>query len=127
MNMGSLDIFLTVAALVAGVMLLTGHGDVFMKGGNASERKKLYDEKKVQKATGIAGYTLINNSYGFQIVTHTPFLGVAELYNSTTGSATLKRVIDRDLPRRNIADTTIGMELKRQIDDLKFLLQNDDN
>ena len=51
MNMGSLDIFLTVAALVAGVMLLTGHGDVFMKGGNASERKKLYDEKKVQKAT----------------------------------------------------------------------------
>ena len=54
MNMGSLDIFLTVAALVAGVMLLTGHGDVFMKGGNASERKKLYDEKKVQKATGIA-------------------------------------------------------------------------
>ena len=54
MNMGSLDIFLTVAALVVGVMLLTGHGDVFMKGGNASERKKLYDEKKVQKATGIA-------------------------------------------------------------------------
>lgn len=54
MNMGSLDIFLTVAALAAGVMLLTGHGDVFMKGGNASERKKLYDEKKVQKATGIA-------------------------------------------------------------------------
>ena len=52
---------------------------------------------------------------------------MAELYNSTTGSATLKRVIDRDLPRRNIADTTIGMELKRQIDDLKFLLQNDDN
>ena len=54
MNMGSLDIFLTVAALVVGVMLLTGHGDVFMKGGNASERKKIYDEKKVQKATGIA-------------------------------------------------------------------------
>lgn len=54
MNMGSLDIFLTVAAFVVGVMLLTGHGDVFMKGGNASERKKLYDEKKVQKATGIA-------------------------------------------------------------------------
>lgn len=54
MNMGSLDIFLTVAALVIGVMLLTGHGDVFMKGGNAAERKKLYDEKKVQKATGIA-------------------------------------------------------------------------
>ena len=54
MNLGSLDIFLTVAALVIGVMLLTGHGDIFMKGGNAEERKKLYDEKKVQKATGIA-------------------------------------------------------------------------
>ncbi len=104
-----------------------GNGESPIKGGGQILVIDGGLSKAYQKATGIAGYTLINNSYGFQIVTHTPFLGVAELYNSTTGSATLKRVIDRDLPRRNIADTTIGMELKRQIDDLKFLLQNDDN
>ncbi len=100
-----------------------GNGESPIKGGGQILVIDGGLSKAYQKATGIAGYTLINNSYGFQIVTHTPFLGVAELYNSTTGSATLKRVIDRDLPRRNIADTTIGMELKRQIDDLKFLLQ----
>ena len=51
--MQSLDIFLTVAALIMGVMLLTGHGDILMRGGNANERKKIYDEAKVQKATGV--------------------------------------------------------------------------
>ena len=49
MNMDSFDMILTIAALVMGVMLLTGHGDVLMKGGNAAERKKLYDDKKVQE------------------------------------------------------------------------------
>lgn len=53
MNMGSLDLILTVAALVMGVLLLSGHGEFLMKGGNAAERKKLYDEQKVQKAAGV--------------------------------------------------------------------------
>ena len=35
-------------------MLLTGHGSVFMKGGNAEVRKRLYDEKKMEKGCGIA-------------------------------------------------------------------------
>ncbi|KRN20360.1 fructose-1,6-bisphosphatase [Pediococcus claussenii] len=80
--------------------------------------------KAYRKETGIAGYTLINNSFGFQIVTHMPFKGVEDLYKSKTQSTSLKRIIDRDLPRRKIADTTIGTELKGQIDDLKYLLEN---
>ena len=52
MNMDSFDMILTIAALVMGVMLLTGHGDILMKGGNAAERKKLYDDKKVQLVSG---------------------------------------------------------------------------
>ena len=51
--MDSFDMILTIAALVMGVMLLTGHGDVLMKGGNAAERKKLYDDKKVQLVSGV--------------------------------------------------------------------------
>lgn len=50
--MDYLDLILTVAALVIGVMLLTGHGSVFMKGGNAEIRRKLYDEKKMEKGCG---------------------------------------------------------------------------
>ena len=52
--MDYLDLILTVAALVIGVMLLTGHGSVFMKGGNAEIRRKLYDEKKMEKGCGAA-------------------------------------------------------------------------
>lgn len=48
-NMDSLDLILTVAAFIVGIMLLTGHGDIFMKGGNADVRKKLYDEKRWQR------------------------------------------------------------------------------
>ena len=36
MNMDSFDMILTIAALVMGDMILTGHGDILMKGGNAA-------------------------------------------------------------------------------------------
>ena len=54
MNMDSLSLILTVAAFIVGIMLLTGHGEIFMKGGNADVRKKLYDEKKMEKGCGWA-------------------------------------------------------------------------
>lgn len=47
------DIVITAIALIAGVLLLTGHGDFLMKGGNADVRKKTYDETKMQKASGV--------------------------------------------------------------------------
>lgn len=76
MNMDSFDMILTVIALAAGVMLLTGHGDILMKGGNAAERKKIYDEKKVQKVTGAAmiffgiltGLDMVIKSYVYDIL-----------------------------------------------------------
>ena len=52
--MNSLDIIITVGALIIGVMLLTGHGDAFMKGGNDIFRKKTYDDAKTSRAYGIA-------------------------------------------------------------------------
>ena len=53
MNMDSFDMILTVAALVMGVMLLAGRGDILLKGGNADARKKIYDEKKLQRVYGV--------------------------------------------------------------------------
>lgn len=49
-----LDMILTVGAIVIGIMILTGHGDIFMKGGDAVKREKLYDKNKMDKASGIA-------------------------------------------------------------------------
>ena len=52
MNFDSLNIILTIAAFIVGIMLLTGHGDIFLKGGNSDISKKLYDEEKM--ASGVA-------------------------------------------------------------------------
>ncbi len=76
MNMDSFDMILTVAALVMGVMLLTGHGDILMKGGNAAERKRLYDEKKIQLISGVTllifgvltGLDMLIKSYVYDII-----------------------------------------------------------
>ena len=74
--MDSFDLILTVAALVLGVMLLTGHGDILMKGGNAAERKRLYDEKKIQLISGVTllifgvltGLDMLIKSYVYDII-----------------------------------------------------------
>ena len=74
--MDSFDLILTVAALVMGVMLLTGHGDILMIGGNAAERKRLYDEKKIQLISGVTllifgvltGLDMLIKSYVYDII-----------------------------------------------------------
>ena len=74
--MDSFDLILSVAALVMGVMLLTGHGDILMKGGNAAERKRLYDEKKIQLISGVTllifgvltGLEMLIKSYVYDII-----------------------------------------------------------
>ena len=74
--MDSFDMILTIAALVMGVMLLTGHGDILMKGGNAAERKRLYDEKKIQLISGVTllifgvltGLDMLIKSYVYDII-----------------------------------------------------------
>ena len=48
------DFILAGAAIIVGIMLLTGHGDIFMKGGNTQLRKAKYDEKKMTKCSGVA-------------------------------------------------------------------------
>ena len=39
----SFSYILAIAALVIGIMILTGHGSVFMKGGNTQARAQKYD------------------------------------------------------------------------------------
>ena len=48
------DFILAGAALIVGIMLLTGHGDIFLKGGNTQLRQAKYDEKKMSKGSGVA-------------------------------------------------------------------------
>ncbi len=75
-----------------------------------------------QKSTGIAGYSLLNNSYGFLIVTHQPFDSVENLFEQQHDDTSLKEIIDDKLERKLIKDTTIGVSIQDQIDDLQDLL-----
>lgn len=42
----SFDFILAGIALIVGIMLLTGHGDIFLKGGNTNFAKKSMMRKK---------------------------------------------------------------------------------
>lgn len=75
-----------------------------------------------QKSTGIAGYSLLNNSYGFLIVTHQPFDSVENLFDQQHDDTSLKEIIDNKMERKLIKDTTIGVSIQDQIDDLQELL-----
>lgn len=78
--------------------------------------------KAYQKETGIAGYTLIFNSYGLLLVAHEPFesteSAIAKEKDIHSETMIVKRVRERLL----VGDTDTGEELKRQVKDLERLL-----
>lgn len=92
-----------------------GNGHLFVIDGGLS--------KAYQKQTGIAGYSLLNNSYGFQIVTHQPFISTDYLFNQQTDMTAIKRVVDKVAKRTLIKDTTIGQEIQVKKQKLQSQLQ----
>lgn len=80
--------------------------------------------KPYQKTTGIAGYTLIYNSYGMQLVAHQPFLSKEAAIENFTDIVSAKRVVDRVLKRKKVKDTNIGHQLQYEIDLLEEQLKH---
>ena len=78
--------------------------------------------KPYQKTTGIAGYTLLYNSYGMQLVAHKPFSSIEDVILQNDDIASIKRIVDRPVERKYVRDTTIGASLQEQINDLNKLL-----
>lgn len=78
--------------------------------------------KAYQKETGIAGYTLIYNSYGLQLVSHESFGSTQEAIENEKDILTLKTVLEHSAKRKTIADTDVGKEITEQIEDLKKLV-----
>ncbi|MFS9108858.1 fructose-1,6-bisphosphatase [Streptococcus australis] len=75
-----------------------------------------------QKKTGTAGYSLLNNSYGFQLLTHQPFQDIQKVVDSPFEQTSLKRVIEDLEDRTLIQSTTIGQNLLEQQQELIQLL-----
>ena len=78
--------------------------------------------KAYQSKTGIAGYTLIYNSYGLRLVSHEPFESkeMAIAKESDIHSETM--IVERVFRRRRVADTDAGKEIEETIIDLSNLL-----
>lgn len=74
------------------------------------------------KETGIAGYTLVYHSRGFQLVQHEPFTSTEEAIKKGTDIISTTQIVELNQHRLRVADTDKGRELSAQVDDLKELL-----
>lgn len=74
------------------------------------------------KETGIAGYTLVYHSRGFQLVQHEPFTSAQDAVVRGTDIKSTMQIVETSGHRMLVADTDRGTELKQQINDLKELL-----
>ena len=74
------------------------------------------------KETGIAGYTLVYHSRGFQLVQHEPFTSQQDAILRGTDIKSTTQIVEMSTHRMLVADTDKGTELRAQISDLKDLL-----
>ncbi|MBC2254916.1 fructose-1,6-bisphosphatase [Listeria ivanovii] len=78
--------------------------------------------KAYHKKTKLAGYTLLFNSYGLQLVSHQPFTTKEDAVKNETDILSTRQVIEMEINRKRVKDTDIGQQLHTQAEDLKKLL-----
>ena len=72
--------------------------------------------------TGIAGYTLVYHSRGFQLVQHEPFTSMQKAIEEGQDIKSSTQIVELSSQRMMVKDTDKGRELVTQINDLKKLL-----
>lgn len=78
--------------------------------------------KAYQPKTGIAGYTLIYNSYGLVLAAHEPFESVEKAVQDGSDIVSHTVLVQQVVRRKTVAGTDIGKSLKESIHDLEELL-----
>ncbi len=78
--------------------------------------------KAYHKKQNLAGYTLLFNSYGLQLVSHQPFTTKEDAIKNETDILSTRQVIEMEINRKRVKDTDIGKQLNTQAEDLKKLL-----
>ncbi len=79
--------------------------------------------KAYQSTTGIAGYTLLYNSYGMQLVAHKQFHSKKDVLMNGTDVLSVKRLVDEELERKKVLETNVGEELLQEVYILNNLLE----
>lgn len=77
--------------------------------------------KAYQSTTGIAGYTLLYNSYGMQLVAHQLFNSKEEVLTQETDVLSVKRLVNEELERKKVRETNIGEKISWEISSLHSL------
>lgn len=80
--------------------------------------------KAYQSTTGIAGYTLLYNSFGMQLVAHQHFNSKKHVLLNGADELSIRRVVDKELKRKKIRDTNTGEEIQEKINILKELMHD---
>jgi len=78
--------------------------------------------KAYQGVTGIAGYTLIDNSYGLLIAAHEPFESQKAAIELEKDIISELKVLETSKERKRVKDTDIGKTLLNEVHDLEKLL-----
>ena len=78
--------------------------------------------KAYHPETGIAGYTLVYHSRGFQLVQHEPFLSTDQAIKEGKDIRSTTIVVELNSHRQMVKDTDKGADLQQQIHDLEKLL-----
>ncbi len=78
--------------------------------------------KAYHDTTGIAGYTLVYHSRGFQLVQHAPFTSTENAIINGTDIQSTTQIVEMMGHRAMVNDTDKGAELREQIADLEKLL-----
>ena len=109
--------------------IINGHVPVRVAGGEspikAEGRLMVIDgglSKAYHHTTGIAGYTLVFHSRGFELIQHEPFENADEAIRRGTDIVSSKQIVELSGRRLRVRDTDKGRELLAQIEELKELL-----
>ena len=78
--------------------------------------------KAYHETTGMAGYTLVFHSRGFQLVKHEPFTSAEEAIKNGTDIVSTTQIVEMSSQRMRVRDTDKGDILQSQINELTELL-----
>ena len=109
--------------------IVNGHVPVKVKKGErpikAGGRLFVIDggfAKAYQAKTGIAGYTLIYNSYGLLLAAHDPFESTQKAIEEERDIHSKTEIVETKNTRIRVKDTDLGREMQQQIKELQQLL-----
>lgn len=78
--------------------------------------------KTYRRETGIAGYTLVYNSYGLTLTAHEPFVSKELAISKEIDIVSRQEAVERMYHRMLVGDTDQGKMIKERIEDLKKLI-----